>query len=106
VGGQRLTAAPFVMVVRYLEFDVNWDLTRLETDLQSMGLLHRTPLGKAWISTVQMQEVFELCMKELRKDPYYLLKRPPRFIPGRIPCDGPSILQEEGQPQGYYEIVE
>lgn len=105
-GGRELVQEKFVMVVRYLEFDVRWDLTNLETDMKSAGLLCRAPLGKAWVSVARMRDVFDVCMHGLRRDPYYLLKQPPRFVPGHIPCDGPSILQEEGPPQGYYEITE
>lgn len=106
VGGQPLTQERFLMVVRYLEFDVGWDLTRLETDLQSAGLLARVPLGNAWVSAVSMPDVFRVCMQGLKRDPYYLLKHPPRFVQGRIPWDGPSIRQEAGPPKGYYDIKE
>ena len=106
VGGQSLAQNRFMMVVRYLEFDVMWDLAALETDLQSAGLLARVPLGNAWVSAVRMDDVFRICMQGLRRDPYYLLKQSPQFVPGRIPFDGPSILQEAGPPQGYYDITE
>lgn len=106
VGGQPRVKERFIMVVRYLDFDVMWDLSRLEKDLQSLGLLLRASLGSSWVSVVCMRDVFDVCMKKLRRDPYYLLKKPPLFVPGQIPTDGPSARKETVPPAGYFEILE
>ena len=104
-GGERV-GHDFVMSVRYLRFGIAWDLTRLENVLLQEGHLKKTPLGEDAVWSVPFQAVFDACLAGLRKDPYYILEKPPTFVQGEIPLDGLSSKQEVAPPMGYFEILE
>lgn len=96
----------FFQSVRYLEYGIAWDLTRLEEQLQSDGDLHKAELGEAAVWSVPMEAVFRAAVEGLRKDTYYLLEKAPTFVPGQIPLEGASAQRETAPPAGYFEILE
>ena len=98
--GKRVTQ-DFFMPVRYLNFDIGYDLSRLEMDLMSMGAVKTVPLGGDHVQSVSMADVIEVLMKRLRHDPYYLLRDVPTFVDGQIPLDGTTI-QREGAAPNYF----
>lgn len=106
VAAGRRIEHDFFMSVRYLEYGIAWNLTRLEDRLQESGHLRKVPLGEAALWSVPMQEVWAACMEGLRKDTYYLLEKPPAFVPGQVPLEGPSAQRETAPPSGYFEILE
>ena len=95
---------PFLMSARYLRCGIAYDLSRMEAELIARGAVRQCPLGVEQLRVVSMDAVFEVCMKGFRKDPYYLLKNPPRFTEGEIPCDGVTGGREEAIPS-YFEIL-
>lgn len=99
-GGVRILD-DFYMPVRYLDYGISYDLTRLQAELTKKSAVASVPLGRDWAWCVSMEAVFESLMKGFRQDPYYLLKDPPSFIDGEIPCDGTTI-QREGAAPNYY----
>lgn len=102
-GGVRIQE-DFLIAVRYLNFGISWDLSRLESDLSAMSAIRRVALGEDWVWVVSMDDVFEACMRGLRNDSYYLLQKAPCFIEGQIPCDGTTSRREESIPN-YFEIL-
>ena len=102
-GGRRIHD-DFLIAVRYLNYGISWDLSRLESDLFAMSAISQIPLGADYVRVVPMDAVFEAGMRGLRKDFYYLLKRSPSFVEGEIPCDGTTRRREEFLPD-YFEIV-
>lgn len=100
VGGVRL-ALDFFMAVRYLNYDVGYDLARFEADLTAAGAINEVPLGGSAIWVVSLEAAFEIGMRGLRQDPYYLLHGRPTFVEGEMPCDGTTI-QREGAPPRYF----
>ena len=103
-GGVRVLD-PFFMSVRYLQYGILYDLSRLEAELVRRSAIREVPLGLDRIRVVSMEAVFKACMDGLRRDPYYLLKEPPRFIDGEMPCDGVTRGREGFMPS-YFEILE
>ncbi len=101
--GVRVTQ-DFFMPVRYLRCAVAYNLSRLEADMEATAVVRRAPLGADWVQMVPLQQVFEICMQGLRRDPYYLLEQPPSFVDGEIPCDGITNGREEPVPS-YYQVV-
>jgi len=89
----------FYMAVRYLQYDIAYDLTNFETDLTTAGAIKQMPLGgdSAWL--VSMKSAFEIGMKGLRLDPYYLLATAPSFVQGVMPFDGTTIEREGTAPK-------
>ena len=104
-GGERVPH-DFFMSVRYLQFGIAWDLTRLENVLLKGGWLKKAPLGGDALWSVPFQAVFDACLAGLRKDPYYILEKTPAFVPGEVPLDGISSEREKAPPSGYLEILE
>lgn len=104
VGGRRIHD-DFVIAVRYLNYGISWDLSRLESDLFERSAISQIPLGADHVRVVPMEAVFKACMRGLRRDFYYLLKRTPSFVEGEIPCDGTTRRQEEFLPD-YFEICD
>lgn len=102
VGGVRIPC-DFLIPVRYLQYGIHYDLSRLQRDLEAASVLHRAPLGGDWIYAVSMEAVFEICMRGLRQDSYYLLQREPTFVEGEIPCDG-TTAGREGIVPSYFEV--
>lgn len=97
-GGVRI-GHDFLMAVRYLQYGVAYDLARLETDLAAVGAIKQEPLGGNWVWAVSMEAAFEVGMRGVGQDPYYLLQRTPSFVNGEIPCDGITIEREESAPR-------
>lgn len=89
----------FLMATRYLQYGINYDLSQLETDLTRMYAIERVPLGGSWIWSVPMEAAFEVGLKGLRHDPYYLLQVAPSFVDGEAPVDGTTIGREGVAPQ-------
>ena len=106
VAGGRRIEQDFFMSVRYLEYAIAWDLTRLEKSLEEQGHLNKVPLGESAVWSVPMQAVFQTCLEGLRQDTYYMLEKPPAFVPGQIPLEGASAQRETAPPLGYFEILE
>lgn len=93
----------FLMAVRYLQYDIAYDLSRLEADLTEKSAITQRPLGGDSVWVVPLEAVFEVGMQGLRRDPYYLLQQPPSFVAGEIPCDGTTI-QREGTAPKYFLV--
>jgi aminoglycoside N3'-acetyltransferase len=91
----------FFMAVRYLNYDIAYDLSKLETDLIKEGAITQTSLGGDQVQSVSMSAVLEVLMKGLRQDPYFLLESVPTFVEGEIPLDGTTI-QREGSAPNYF----
>lgn len=85
--GQRVER-PFTASVRYLDFDIAYDLRRLEAALFSAGVATQTSLGDGPVQLVRCRDVLDIGSRCLDEDLYYFLKRAPRFRPGVVPTDG------------------
>jgi hypothetical protein len=89
----------FLMAVRYLQYGVAYDLSNLQDALLSMKALVEVPLGGSSIWVVPLEAAFEVGIRELQKNPYYLLQKPPSFVEGEMPCDGTTIQREGNAPR-------
>jgi aminoglycoside 3-N-acetyltransferase len=85
--GVALEGAP-ISAVRYLEFEVEYDLAPFEHLLQQQGKLSSVKVGSGVIHCVTARDAYETGIACLDKNPYFFLKKPPRFVRGKIPCDG------------------
>lgn len=92
----------FFIAVRYLQYEVVNDLSRLEEDLAATAYSLQAPLGLSAVWSVPMEAAMEVAMKGLRRDPWYLLRKPPAFVEGQIPCDGITIPREKVLPTAQY----
>lgn len=79
-----------VAQVRYQEFEIEYDTASFTPRLAAAGILRSAHLGHGRIHAVSCAAVFDHLKAELERDPFALLVRPPRFVAGRIPTDGPA----------------
>lgn len=82
--GKQLNGKP-VSAVRYLDYHIEYDLSRFEQHLMTKGIIKKSDLP---IFAVDAEAVFQEGIKCLDKDVYFFLKHPPKFVPGKIPTDG------------------
>ena len=81
--------SPFVCSqVKYLDYDVNYDLSILTQAFEDARLLKTAEVGRGKIRCVKAKSAFDFLKNKLQKDYYYLLKSPPNFVPGKVPMDG------------------
>ncbi len=78
--GQPLAGRYFAFV-RYLDSGVEYDFTRLQELLLARGLARRAPLGLGAVHAVACAHVFNTVMEALRRDVFFLLRRPPEREP-------------------------
>ena len=76
--------------VRYLDFGIEHDTPGLTAKFEQAGLLRTTSVGRGVLRCVGTRAAFDFLKEKLKRDFYYLLKRPPAFEQGRIPMDGPA----------------
>lgn len=82
--GQRVPGNP-ISAVRYLEYNVEYDLSLFESRLMKKNLLHQDPTGLVKIVTAE--DAYKIGLEGLNETPYFFLKQPPKFILGKIPTD-------------------
>jgi len=97
-GGERIQD-PFLMAVRYLQYDIVYDLRRLEASLHEKSAIKQVPLGGGAIWLVRLADAFQISMEGLQRDPYYLLQNAPSFLRGKMPLDGTTINRELTSPR-------
>lgn len=88
---------PFVLSVRYLNYGILFDSTRLRLHLVDKGILSLKKVGHSVMVCGRSQEIFDETVNCFREDPYVMLKNPPSFRFGEIPMDGntgPNILKD------------
>lgn len=70
--------------VRYLDYDIIYDLLPFQQELDKRGHLHKAEQ----LFCVSAESAFQTGIELLSQNPYVFLKKPPEFIPGKIPTDG------------------
>ncbi len=78
----------FTADVRFLDFDISYDLRRLEAALVAAGVTREVTIGQGRAQSVGCRDVLEIGARCLDEDLYCLLKQPPRFRSTEIPMDG------------------
>lgn len=78
---------PICAQVPYLDFDVVYDLDSLTSRFERAGLLQTATVGRGTIRCVSAKVAFEFLKERLKQDYFYLLKRAPKFVAGKIPTD-------------------
>lgn len=99
-GGKR-DEREFYLPARHLNFGVVYGLERkLIPDLRPY--ISTVFFNRGFMQRVPLASVYEVCLKGLKADPYYLLKEPPTFKEGEIPIDG-LTKDREGLIPSYYQ---
>lgn len=85
--GVKLTGQ-VTSAVRYLDYGIEYDLSRFQEELKRQGVLQESQLKGAPLFAVGAEEAFRIGVQLLQQNPYTFLKQPPAFVPGKIPTDG------------------
>jgi len=88
---------PFFMSVRYLDYNILYDSTKLRLHLLDKGILRLEKIGHGMMTCGTSQQIFDETIKCFRDNPYIMLKSPPAFRQGEIPMDGntgPRVLKD------------
>lgn len=89
-----LVGKPFVINVKYLEMDCNFDYSRYIDSLAQNGSIRSAKVGRGDFYAVDARVMFETGIRLLKEDMYAFLLHPPRFRKGMIPTDGPPDAME------------
>ena len=76
------------MSVRYLNYEILFDSSRLRLHLLDKGMISLVKVGRSVMMCGKCQEIFDENVKCFREDPYFILKNPTSFRPREIPMDG------------------
>lgn len=74
--------------VRYLDFGIEYETEHLTAEFETAGLVSTVDVGRSRAWCVRATDAFAYVKQRLQRDCFYLLKRPPAFVKGRIPTDG------------------
>ena len=86
-GGEEIPGL-FTMSVRYLDYDIELNTSRVEKILLEKGLAKEVPIGMTFVQSVGSEDAIRTGIELLREDRYAFLSRPPKFRTGEMPCDG------------------
>lgn len=79
---------PVITSVRYLDFSIRYNMSKLEAEAKSQGLVKSKSINNFTIDLIECNPFAEFLTNKLIEDPYYLLDSEPSFVAGRIPFDG------------------
>lgn len=85
--GKLISGNP-VSAVRYLDYDIEYDLKPFEELLFQNGHAKSVSVGKGKILLTSAEVAYQEGIKALEKNLYFFLKSPPKFLAGKIPYDG------------------
>jgi aminoglycoside 3-N-acetyltransferase len=81
---------PICSQVRYLDFKIEYDTEKNTPRFEKAGLVVKEKLGSGVVRCLSSKEFFDFAKEKVKKNYFYFLKWPPRFIAGKIPMDGGS----------------
>jgi aminoglycoside 3-N-acetyltransferase len=87
--GGRPVERPFVINVKHLGIDCVFDYRRYIDALAAQGEIGSAALGGGTVYVVDTRRQIEIGFDLLKQDIHAFLAHPPRYVPGRIPLDGP-----------------
>lgn len=80
---------PFVINVKYLQMDCNFDYSRYIDSLAQNDSIRSAMIGRGSLHAVDAKSMFDMGVKLLKENMYAFLSHPPNFRKGEIPLDGP-----------------
>lgn len=86
---------PFILGARHLHLNIRYDLARFANAVAAEGGIRDAPLGRGQIFKSDMAQVFQIGSEMIRKDWFAFLASPPEFMPGVIPSDGFTAMEED-----------
>jgi aminoglycoside 3-N-acetyltransferase len=88
--GGREVPGPFTMSVRYLDFSIEYDVSRFELELLRRRAAVEAPVGRYVVQVAAAPDIVRVGVEALRAERWFFLARPPAFRRGEYPADGPT----------------
>ena len=85
IDGKKKIKLPIVTFLRYMDFDIKNGIDSNTKKFEKAGIVKKVKLGKNFIRTIKFTDAFKFLKKKIQKDPYYLLKKKPKFKKAQIP---------------------
>ena len=79
---------PFLINARYLDLKIDYDHSKWPMLLYKKNKIRGVKAGKGLIFLTSFDDAVEIAKKNLIINPYFFLKKKPKFIKGKIPYDG------------------
>lgn len=80
----------FTMNVRYLDYGVEYDTSKVKREVLSRGKGQERAYGRDTVFMATCDDLVDVMMASFRRDRYFMLAHPPRFRSGEMPMDGPT----------------
>ena len=80
--------------VRYKNLKIEYCQNKLKTILKQKKIVKHFKCSFGSIAIIHCKSYFQILQKELEKDPFFLLRRPPFFKNGHLPKDGLARQKE------------
>lgn len=90
IAGGKQIKQPAVTGVRYLDFGVVTSMDRLEIEMMRRSVIRTIRKGNLNAQLMRFRDCEAVLADELTRDPYFLLEKPPVFVGGQVPDDGPT----------------
>lgn len=85
----------FVINVKYLGLDCEFDYRRYIDTLARRGRLRQARVGDGEVYAVALRDMVADGVSLLKDDVHAFLDHPPRYTAGTIPCDGPEFGERQ-----------
>lgn len=92
---------PFVINVKYLGTNCNFDYKRYIDTLARNGAIRTAIFGRGEVHAVDARVMFDTGVSLLKGDVYAFLAQPPQFCKGEIPMDGPPNSGEASKDKNW-----
>jgi aminoglycoside N3'-acetyltransferase len=90
----RRESRPFVINVMYRNLGCDYDFRRYIDFVASRERIRSAAVGETHVYSVDLRDVVADGVELLKRDPYAFLTRPPQWIDGTIPAEGPETPAE------------
>lgn len=93
--GARKLEQTFIINVKYLNIAVEFDYHRYIDALGTRNMVRSAPVGGGFIYEVDVADMVEVGLSELKQDLHSFLAHPPAYKVGEPPLDGPEYGKSE-----------
>ena len=80
----------FVINVRYLGMECIFDYRKYTDALAERGMIRSAPIGSGDMHAVDLKDMMDVGVSQLKDDLYAFLSHPPEYRRGEIPMEGPE----------------
>lgn len=76
---------PICSQVRYLDYNIKYDLKKLTPEFEKNGLVRKSKIGRGYIRAVNFEDAYCFISEQIKNNLFYLLENVPQFEIDKIP---------------------